>query len=101
MKTENSTASVVARRTDDRRRFNMPDECPPNALLAIQQLDTDMWLIRCVKAQKLKPRRIVAGCECDKGVNFGGSVPTCAKCGKPWRFESEQPASDAPAVKVP
>ncbi|MGC3958126.1 MAG: hypothetical protein QM813_09370 [Verrucomicrobiota bacterium] len=100
MKTEVQPPNLVSRRTDERRRFNMPDECPPNALLTVQQLDTDLWLVRRVTAEELKPRAIVVGCECNSGVKFGASLPICAKCGAAWKFKSEKPADHAPAVKV-
>jgi hypothetical protein len=48
-------SELTARTVDDKRRVVMPEECPPNALVIIQQLDKDTWLVRRPKRdQKFK-----------------------------------------------
>ena len=46
MKREKIKASTV----DDRRRVVLPESCPPNSAVTVQELDRDTWLIKRQRA---------------------------------------------------
>ena len=37
---------------DDRRRIVLPEDCPPNSAVTIQQLDEETWLIKRQRPRK-------------------------------------------------
>jgi hypothetical protein len=43
---------MVARNVDQKRRVLMPETCPPNIRVTIQELDPDTWLLRRVRPER-------------------------------------------------
>lgn len=91
-------AKIITRTADDRRRVQLPDECPAGAAVSVQEIDSGRWLVSLVKREDVSGWRIVKACDCKGASKPGFPTPICAKCGKSWRFESEKPAAGAPAV---
>ena len=43
---------LKAATVDERRRVVLPESCPPNSAVTIQQLDEDTWLVKRSKPSK-------------------------------------------------
>jgi hypothetical protein len=46
------SAKMKAANVDDRRRVVLPESCPPNSAVIIQQVDEDTWLIKRARPAK-------------------------------------------------
>jgi hypothetical protein len=46
------SAEIKAANVDDRRRVVLPESCPPNSAVIIQQVDEDTWLIKRQRSTK-------------------------------------------------
>jgi hypothetical protein len=44
-------ANLKAANVDDRRRVVLPESCPPNSAVLIQQIDEDTWVIKRQKPE--------------------------------------------------
>ena len=52
MKAKSTPPKVKARNVDDKRRVVLPQSCPPNCAVTIQEINHETWIVKRHKAEK-------------------------------------------------
>lgn len=83
-----SEIKLMIRSVDERRRVQMPDDCPPGSTVTIQPIeDGKAWFVQVVRVETAaKPFELFPDCKCTVSTLV---VPAnvCGTCGKPWKLK--------------